>query len=103
LFTGNKKLATKVLKNETNRIAEQVTPAGEQPLELVRTRALSYSTGNLAGLFQLAALAEKVNVDLWRFQTSDGRSIRKALEPERSPGVTSRLPNIAAARSPLCL
>lgn len=35
---------------------------------------------NLDGLMQLARLSENVGVDLWNFQTKDGRGIRGALE-----------------------
>jgi len=49
-------------------------------LELVRTKAWGYSNGNLDGLMLLARLAENVDVDLWNYQTRDGRSIRRALE-----------------------
>lgn len=36
--------------------------------------------GNLQALFTLAALGQRVNVDLWRYETEDGRSLRKALD-----------------------
>ena len=35
---------------------------------------------NLSGLMMLATLGERVGVDLWRFQTPDGRSLAKALD-----------------------
>jgi alpha-glucosidase len=81
LFTGNENLAKRVvLEARTKRIALQIEPDGSQPLELERTRAWSYSVGNLDGLMQLARLAENVGVDLWHYQTRDGRGIRKALD-----------------------
>ena len=81
LFLGDTNLAKQITTAaREKRIAVQIEPDGRQPLELVRTKAWSYSTGNLAGLMQLAKLGENVGVDLWHFETKDGRSICKALD-----------------------
>jgi hypothetical protein len=80
LFLGKTELARDALKKMPKRIAWQVEPDGRQPLETVRTRAFHYSSMNVEGLFDAAALGEKVGLDLWHFSTKDGRSMRSALD-----------------------
>lgn len=81
LFVGKTDLAKQIAETaKEKRIALQVEPDGRQPLELERTNSWGYCNMNLDGLMQLARLAENVDVDLWSYQTKQGRSIRAALE-----------------------
>ncbi len=81
LHLGQTNLATETLTLvRTKRIATQIEPDGRQPFELARTTSLGYSIFSLQALVKLADLGKKLGVDLWHFQTADGRSIQKALE-----------------------
>jgi hypothetical protein len=81
LFTGQDELARTTLDQvTTRRIDKQIEPDGRQPYELARTKSLGYSTMNLDGFIRLATMGEKVGVDLWHYESHDGRSLKKALD-----------------------
>ncbi len=61
---------------KTLRLARQIAPDGGLPQELTRTRSLHYTTWTLMAAFDLAELGRCVGVDLWSFETEDGRSLR---------------------------
>lgn len=85
IFLDRKAFAQEIAKLvKTRRIAKQIEPDGKQPLELKRTRSMFYSLFNLEALFACAELADKVNVDLWGYETKDGRSIQRAYDFVRS-------------------
>jgi hypothetical protein len=81
LVTGQVDLARETLQfSRKRRIGRQIDPDGRQPEELQRTKSWHYSIYNLQAFVALANLGDRAGVDLWRYQTPDGRSIRKALD-----------------------
>lgn len=81
LFTGRDELARDTLRAVPGqRLAPQIEPDGRQPLELARTKSLHYSSANLGLFFSLAETAAGVGLDLWSYETADGRGIRRALD-----------------------
>jgi hypothetical protein len=81
LFVGKEDLVRRIMEEAKNiRIRDQIEPDGTMPLELTRTTSKHYVRFNLEGFFRLASIGERVGIDLWNYQTEDGRSLQKALE-----------------------
>jgi hypothetical protein len=80
LATGQIDLAREILQfGHKRRIGRQIDPDGSQPEELQRTKSWHYAVYNLQAFVALANLGDHAGVDLWRYQTPDGRSISKAI------------------------
>jgi hypothetical protein len=56
------------LNQAQQTLEAQIQPGGNQPQELRRTLALSYSTFNLEAYFRLAAMGQAVGFSLWTFR-----------------------------------
>jgi len=81
LFVGDEARAREILlAARQRRIAAQIEPDGTMPHELRRTKSAGYTLYNTRAMIRLARLGEPLGIDLWNFQTSDGRSLRKALD-----------------------
>jgi unsaturated chondroitin disaccharide hydrolase len=80
LFTDKPDLAKKQIEITKTRIASQLKPDGSQPHELARTTSWSYINMNLLGFFNIAQLAEHVDIDLWHYQTTDGKNLQKCVD-----------------------
>ena len=80
-FTGNKE----IMNFCRNRFKEVLLPSqiavdGGFPLELKRTKPYGYSIFNLDAMTTICQLLSDKTDNLWTYQTSDGRSIKKGIE-----------------------
>jgi hypothetical protein len=78
---GERELARRIVESaKAKRIGRSIEPDGRQPEELERTKGLHYSVFNLSALAVLGRIGQQVGVDLWTYESADGRSIRRALD-----------------------
>jgi hypothetical protein len=80
LFVGDSAIARQLVSEAKPRIGWQITPAGEQPIELERTRSMHYSGFNVEALSRLATVGRALGTDLWRYQAPEGGSLRRAID-----------------------
>ncbi|MDB6124343.1 MAG: Alginate lyase [Pedosphaera sp.] len=81
LFVNQTNAAKEIIEAAKHkRIDRQIEPDGRQPFELTRSNSFHYSVYNLEALWHLATLGQHVQVDLWQYESKDGRSLRKALD-----------------------
>ena len=80
LFTNRTDIAKNQIDTVKQRMAKQLKPNGSQPFELERTKSWSYSNMNLYGFCINARLAENVGINLWDYETKDGKSIKKCID-----------------------
>ncbi|MFT6868191.1 MAG: hypothetical protein ACJA08_003041 [Cyclobacteriaceae bacterium] len=80
-FVGQDSVAQMILDSvKVKRITRQIEPDGSQPWELERTKSMSYSIKNLDHLIENAIIAQHYGIDLWNYESEDGRSIKKAIK-----------------------
>lgn len=80
-FLGKEEIVQGAIQSTKERIKTQITPDGEMPEETKRgDMSLDYQVFNLFALSEMAAIAKKHGVDLWGYETEDGRGIKKAFE-----------------------
>jgi hypothetical protein len=81
MFVGDRALAKEIVEGAKQmRVAGCIEPDGSQPTELARTKSLEYSVFSLSAMSVIARIGESIDVDLWGFETPDGRSIRRGLD-----------------------
>lgn len=77
---GEARLVRDTLRDSHSRMLQQFDGAGMQVHEMRRTNTAHYCCFNLQGWIHLAQLAATWSEDLWSFQASDGRGMKRAME-----------------------
>ncbi|KAG0189314.1 hypothetical protein DFQ28_003570 [Apophysomyces sp. BC1034] len=72
--------SAQLARNVSTMIDQQLLSTGQQFHETVQADAWSGSVDNLRSLFRLARMAHLDGVDLYSYQSQDGKSLRKALD-----------------------
>ena len=81
MFVGEREIAQQIVeKAKTKRIARAIEPDGQQPEEMDRTKGLHYCVFNMSAMSVLARIGERLGVDLWNYESEDGRSLRRGLD-----------------------
>jgi len=80
-FTGNQQLIKFCSdRYKTVLLPDQMAADGSFPRELRRTKPYGYSIFNLDAMATICQVLSSGTDDLWKFQTPDGKSIRKGIE-----------------------
>lgn len=81
LFTDQPRIAERQIRDYSmGRIASHFAEDGSQPHEISRTLSWHYSLYNLRAFYFIARLGEHVEIDLWNYQTENGRDLRSGLD-----------------------
>lgn len=80
IFAERPEIGINELQIFKKRMESQIQLDGSLPLELERTKSWTYVNMNLLGFCLNARLAEHLKMDLWNYQTPEGKSIKSALD-----------------------
>ena len=81
MFVGDTTVARTLANEAKARIGWQITPAGEQPLELERTKSMHYSGFNVEALSRVAEIGRLLEASTpGSYQAPEGGSLQKAID-----------------------
>lgn len=78
LYLDSSHLAKNIINRSLKRLNDQSDKNHLFPLELARTNSKHYSVFNLLAFNVIAQLAEKINVNIWEYETVNQHSIKKS-------------------------
>ena len=79
-FLGDYATLFQTLARAQTRIPQQFLPDGSQPHELDRTITAHYTCFNFQTWINLAEIASRHNVDLWKYESSNGTGLIRGAE-----------------------
>lgn len=81
LFTGRETTARNIISNGTpRRMLVQIQPGGSMPYELERSRSRHYTFFALQAYFTLAAVAQRLDMDIWEMEPAPSVSLKAAFD-----------------------
>ncbi len=81
VFIGDMDFAARKARElPRRRIDPMIEGDGSQPEELIRTKAFSYSVGNLRNFFNVGEIGRNAGVDVFGYTNQKGGSLRRALD-----------------------
>ena len=81
MYLGQASTAAAIVRGaRLGRIAAQLQPDGQLPLEEARTRSWHYVNFDLTAFCRLAATGRRVGVNLWAYTAPNGATLRKAVD-----------------------
>jgi hypothetical protein len=80
-FIGDLEFAARKARElPRRRIDSMIEGDGSQPEELIRTKAFSYSVGNLRNFYNVGEIGMKAGVNIFGYKNQKGGSLRTALD-----------------------
>ena len=79
-FLGDQSLIFEALIRVQSRITQQFASDGSQVEELLQTKTAHYCYFNLQAWIHVAEIASRWGTDLWSYQSSNGVSLKKAVQ-----------------------
>lgn len=79
-YLGDNKGLAKAVQNTKAHMSQQFDEQGAQHHELARTRPYFYSCFNLEALTSIAAIADRVNINLWQYPSTNQSILTTAVQ-----------------------
>jgi len=80
LFIDSSRLAKEIVYHAQERLDKQMNNSGRFTQEMDRTTSFHYSVFIMDAFLTIAAMAEKTGIEMWKYKSPSGKSIRRGFE-----------------------